>query len=715
MAQSSQMASSPSGVAARRALEAVPEGALPADRYSDRELSWLAFNNRVLDLAKDQGRVPLLERAKFLAIFSSNLDEFFMVRVAGLKRRIAAGVAVPSVTGQMPRDLHDAILNRAQELVADQSRTFHEVVRPELAENGIEVLTWPELEAAEKDRMRGLFAERIFPVLTPLAVDPSHPFPYISGLSINLAVQLQHPLTGAHQFARIKVPSILSRFINLGGGRFLPLEEVISRHLDQLFIGMRVVEYTTFRVTRNEDLEVEEDDAENLLFALEKELLRRKVGRPPVRLEVQDDISERMLDRLITELDISEKEVFRMPAPLDLTGLFSLGGIDREDLSYPNFLPITHPHLAEVETAQPADMFAALRKRDVLLQHPYDSFATSVQRFIEQAAADPQVLAIKQTLYRTSGDSPIVDALIEAALAGKQVLAVVEIKARFDEQNNIAWARKLEKYGVHVVYGMVGLKTHCKLSLVVRDEQESLRRYAHIGTGNYNPKTARQYEDMGLLTSNPVVTEDVARLFNHLSGVTHNTDYRRLLVAPHGVRQGLLERIQNEIDNQEAGLPAGIRIKVNSLVDEAITDALYRASNAGVPVDLWVRGICTIRPGVVGLSENIRVRSILGRFLEHSRLFWFANGGRPTVGLGSSDLMHRNLDRRVEVVVSITHQAHIAQIERLFDLAFADDTVSWQLHDTTWVERSRDDRGEPLVDMQALLVAETAKRRASAK
>ncbi|MGJ6979920.1 RNA degradosome polyphosphate kinase [Aestuariimicrobium soli] len=700
-------------IAARRALESSPEGSLPADRYSDRELSWLAFNNRVLDLAKDSLRVPLLERAKYLAIFSSNLDEFFMVRVAGLKRRIAAGVAVPSVTGQMPRDLHDAILSRAQELVAEQSRTFHEVVRPELAANGIEVLRWEELNAAEKDRMRSLFAERIFPVLTPLAVDPSHPFPYISGLSINLAVWLQHPLTGAHQFARIKVPSILSRFINLGGGRFLPLEEVIRRHLDQLFIGMRVVEHTTFRVTRNEDLEVEEDDAENLLFALEKELLRRKVGRPPVRLEVQDDISEQMLERLMAELDVSAKEVFAMPAPLDLTGLFSLGGVDREDLSFPNFLPITHPHLAEVESARPADMFAALRKRDVLLQHPYDSFATSVQRFIEQAAADPQVLAIKQTLYRTSGDSPIVDALIEAALAGKQVLAVVEIKARFDEQNNIAWARKLEQYGVHVVYGMVGLKTHCKLSLVVRDEAETLRRYAHIGTGNYNPKTARQYEDIGLLTSNPIITEDVAQLFNHLSGVTHNTDYRRLLVAPHGVRQGLLERIQTEIDNHAAGLPAGIRIKVNSLVDEAISDALYRASNAGVPVDLWVRGICTIRPGVPGLSENIRVRSILGRFLEHSRLFWFANAGRPSVGIGSSDLMHRNLDRRVEVVVSITNQAHVAQIERLFDLAFADDTVSWQLDDTTWTEHSRDSEGAALVDMQELLVTETAGRRAS--
>ncbi|MEL4358582.1 MULTISPECIES: RNA degradosome polyphosphate kinase [unclassified Luteococcus] len=684
---------------------------LPSNRYSDREMSWLAFNNRVLDLAKDQLRIPLLERAKFLAIFSSNLDEFFMVRVAGLKRRIDAGVAVPSVTGQMPRDLHDSILARAQELVAEQARVFADEVRPQLADNGIVILRWDELTAAEKDQMRTLFSERIFPVLTPLAVDPSHPFPYISGLSINLAVLLKNPLTGQRQFARVKVPTILSRFIKLGEGRFLPLEEIISRHLDQLFSGMQVLEHTTFRVTRNEDLEVEEDDAENLLFALEKELLRRKVGRPPVRLEVQDDIDDTMLELLMSELDVKEKEVFRLPAPLDLTGLFSLADVDRDDLKYPNFLPITHPDLAEVETAKPADMFAALKKREVLLHHPYDSFATSVQRFLEQAAADPKVLAIKQTLYRTSGDSPIVDALIEAALAGKQVLAVVEIKARFDEQNNIAWARKLEKYGVHVVYGMVGLKTHCKLCLVVRDDGDGLRRYAHIGTGNYNPKTARMYEDMGLLTSNPIITDDVARLFNHLSGMTQETNYRRLLVAPHSIRKGLIERIENEIANKQAGRTAGIKIKVNSLVDEAVTDALYRASQAGVPVDLWVRGICTIKPGVPGLSENIRVRSVLGRFLEHSRIFWFANDGNPTVGIGSADLMHRNLDRRVEVMVGITNHRHIAEIEQMFATAFDEGTVSWQLVDTQWTPHTTDEYGQPLVDLQELEIQHTAQRR----
>lgn len=684
---------------------------LPEGRYSDRELSWLAFNERVLDLARDAERIPLLERAKFLAIFSSNLDEFFMVRVAGLKRRIDAGVAVPSVAGMLPRELHDAILARTHDLVSEQSRVFAEEVRPGLVDEGIEILRWAELSDDEKGRMRTLFSERIFPILTPLAVDPSHPFPYIRGLSINLAVMLANPITGAEQFARVKVPSVLPRLVNLGEGRFLPLEEIISRHLDQLFTGMHVLQHTTFRVTRNEDLEVEEDDAENLLFALEKELLRRKVGRPPVRLEVQDDISAEMLELLTRELDIRDKEVFRLPAPLDLTGLFSLADVDRDDLSYPNFLPITHPHLAKVETARPADMFAAIRRRDVLVHHPYDSFATSVQRFIEQAAQDPQVLAIKQTLYRTSGDSPIIDALVDAAEAGKQVLAVVEIKARFDEQANITWARLLERAGVHVVYGMVGLKTHCKLAMVIRDEGEGLRRYAHIGTGNYNPKTARQYEDLGLLTSNPIITEDVARLFNHLSGMTAEKRYRRLLVAPESIRSGIIDAIEHEIDNKKAGLPAGVRIKVNSIVDERVIDALYRASRAGVPVDLWVRGICSIRPGVPGLSENIRVISILGRFLEHSRIFWFANGGRPMVAIGSADLMHRNLDRRVEALVGLSNKQHVAEVEEIFDMAFDPGTVSWHLQDRTWIEVSRGPDGIPLSDLQEELIRRTRDRR----
>jgi polyphosphate kinase len=709
-----------SSIALQRPVEPSADGLeeftpmLPPDRFLDRELSWLNFNNRVLDLAKDKLRVPLLERAKFLAIFASNLDEFYMVRVAGLKRRIAAGVAVPTVSGLMPRDVHLAILNQTRALVAEHARVFTEEIRPELVKEGIEILRWDELTGAEKDRMNELFAERIFPVLTPLAVDPSHPFPYISGLSINLAVLVRNPETGARQFARVKVPTVLPRFLLLSEGRFVALEDVIARHLDQLFSGMHVVQHHTFRVTRNEDVEVEEDDAENLLLALEKELLRRKVGRPPVRLEVEGDIDPKMLELLVGELDISEREVFHVPGPLDLRGLFSLADIDRAELKFPAFLPSTHPHLAEVETAKPADMFAALKQRDVLLHHPYDSFATSVQRFIEQAADDPQVLAIKQTLYRTSGDSPIIDALIEASEAGKQVLALVEIKARFDEQANIAWARRLEQHGCHVVYGLLGLKTHCKLSLVVRDEPDGLRRYAHIGTGNYNPKTARMYEDTGLLTANPIITEDIGRLFNHLSGMSQETQYKRLLVAPHGIRTGLIDRINNEIANREDGKPAAIRIKVNSLVDEAISDALYRASQAGVPVDLWVRGICTIRPGVPGLSENIRVISILGRFLEHSRLFWFANDGQPLVGMGSADLMHRNLDRRVEVLASITHPAHIAEIGDLFDIAFDKGTASWELEsDGSWTPHTADPDDRPLLDMQEHLI--NAKRRRRAK
>ncbi len=693
--------------------ERQPKESLPANRFLDRELSWLAFNSRVLDLARDSLRVPLLERANFLAIFASNLDEFYMVRVAGLKRRIAAGVAVPGPSGMLPRELHEAILNRTRELLVEQNRIFHETIRPELAAEGIEILDWAELAEDEKSKMRTLFAERIFPVLTPLAVDPSHPFPYISGLSVNLAVLLKNPHTGARQFARVKVPTNMPRFLSLGQNRFVPIEAVIARQLDQLFAGMQVLEYTTFRVTRNEDLEVEEDDAENLLFALEKELLRRKVGRPPVRLEVQDDINPTMLELLVEELDISEREVFHLPSPLDLRGLFSIASIDREDLRYPAFLPQTNPALAEVETAQPADMFAALKARDVLLHHPYDSFATSVQRFIEQAAADPHVLAIKQTLYRTSGDSPIVDALIEAAQLGKQVLAVVEIKARFDEQANIGWARKLEKAGCHVVYGMVGLKTHCKLAMAVRDEPEGLRRYAHIGTGNYNPKTARLYEDIGLLTANPIITEDVARVFNHLSGMTRETDYRRLLVAPEGIRAGLLRSIAGEVGHAKAGREARIRIKVNSVVDELILDELYRASQAGVKVDLWVRGICTLRPGVEGLSENIRVISVLGRFLEHSRLFWFANDGQPKVGIGSADLMHRNLDRRVEVMASITNRSHIAEIESIFELAFDPGTVSWSLNaDGSWEPHTTDEEGNPLIDMHEHLIAVKSRRRA---
>jgi polyphosphate kinase len=685
-------------------------GDLPEDRFSDRELSWLAFNQRVLELAENE-RVPLLERAKFLAIFASNLDEFYMVRIAGLKRRIAAGVAVRSASGLMPREVLDRSLNSSRELMDRHAQTWRKLVLPALVEKGIDILRWDELEIDEREEMTLFFKERIFPVLTPLAVDPSHPFPYISGLSLNLAVVVRNPDTRGEHFARVKVPPLLPRFVQLAEGRFVPLEDVIATHLDQLFPGMEVIQHHTFRVTRNEDLEVEEDDTENLLVALEKELLRRRFG-PPVRLEVEESIDPKVRALLLSELGVTEAEVFALPGPLDLRGLFAIAALDRAELKYPGFVPSTHPHLAEVETSNPADLFHALNQRDVLVHHPYDSFSTSVQRFIEQAAADPHVLAIKQTLYRTSGDSPIVDALIDAAESGKQVLVLVEIQARFDEQANIKWARKLEQAGCHVVYGVIGLKTHCKLSLVVRDEPDGLRRYVHIGTGNYHPKTARLYEDLGLLTSDRVVTEDVANLFNHLSGFARSSGYRRILVAPQSVRRGLLERIEREVQHHLAGRPARVRIKVNSLVDEAVSDALYRASQAGVPVDLWIRGICTIRPEVPGLSDNIRVRSILGRFLEHSRVFWFENGGEPEVWIGSADLMHRNLDRRVEVLVRLKEQDHVGELGELFDLAFDEGTWSWWLRpDDSWEPRLSGPDGQPLRDLQNVLIATRGRRR----
>jgi polyphosphate kinase len=686
---------------------------LPANRFLDRELSWLGFNRRVLELAEDPA-VPLLERTRFLAIFANNLDEFFMVRVAGLQRRLAAGVAVPAASGMMPREVLEAIWREARELMERHGELFCSELIAALADEKIGVLRWDELHTDEQKRMQDLFTERVFPVLTPLAVDPAHPFPYISGLSLNLAVTIRNPDTGKEHFARVKVPPIFPRFVKLGDQRFVPLEDVIAAHLDQLFPGMEVLEHHAFRVTRNEDLEVEEDDAENLLKALERELQRRRFGSP-VRLEVEQTIDQHVLDLLVSELDVSDSEVFHLPGPLDLTGLHGIADLDRPELKYPAFVPHTHSHLAEVESASPADMFSAISRRDVLLHHPYDSFATSVQRFIEQAAADPHVLAIKQTLYRTSGDSPIIDALIDAAQSGKQVLVLVEIKARFDEQANIRWARKLEQAGCHVVYGLVGLKTHCKLALVVRDEGVGIRRYAHIGTGNYNPKTARMYEDLGLLTADEGITSDISQLFNNLSGFARQRDYQHLFVAPESVRAGLLDRIHREMDHHREGRAARIRIKVNSLVDEAIADALYRASQEGVQVDLWTRGICTLRPGVEGMSDNINVRSVLGRFLEHSRIFWFENGGEPQAWIGSADLMHRNLDRRVEVLVQIPSQSHVRDLGELLDLGFDDGTASWHLHsDGTWERHHLGADGEPLVDLQAVLIAKHRRRREAA-
>ncbi len=679
---------------------------LPDDRFLNRELSWLDFNARVLTLAEDPD-TPLLERAKFLAIFAGNLDEFYMVRVAGLKRRVQMGLPIRSPDGLSTREVLEMIAERAADLVSRHARCFLREVAPALAEEGIRIVRWSDLDPAERDRLRDYFRDKVFPVLTPLAVDPAHPFPYISGLSLNLAVVVRDPEGGHELFARVKVPNNVPRLVAVETSsrayRFLPLEELIAAHLGALFSGMQIVEQHLFRVTRNADLEVEEDRDEDLLQALERELARRRFG-PPVRLEVAATVSDLVLETLVRELDMDSHDVLRVPGPLDLSMLWQVyEGVDRPDLKDRPFVPATHPRFAEGET--PRSVFATLRDGDILVHHPYHSFSTSVQRFIEQAAADPNVLAIKQTLYRTSGDSPVVDALIDAAEAGKQVVVLVEIKARFDEQANIGWARMLEKSGCHVVYGLVGLKTHCKTALVIRQEGNQIRRYAHIGTGNYHPRTARLYEDYGLLTADPEVGADLTDLFNVLTGYSRQTAYRRLLVAPHGVRSGIIERIEREVKHTLEGRPGLVQLKVNALVDEEITDALYRASQAGVRVDLLIRGICTLRPGVPGLSDNIRVRSILGRFLEHSRVFRFGNDGDPEVWIGSADLMHRNLDRRVEALVRVTDPTAAAELDTVLELAMSPQTRAFELlPDGTWRQHSVTDPEHPARDLQTAML-----------
>ncbi len=675
----------------------------PQGRFSERDLSWLSFNERVLDLAQDPN-IPILERARFLAIFVSNLDEFFKVRIAGSKRRIEAGIAVKSAGGMLPRELLAAVLSESYRLQKKHSEIFEKVVRPLLADKDIRIIRWNELTEDEKKSLGTLFIEKIFPVLTPLAVDPAHPFPYISGLSLNLAVVINNPKNDTELFARVKVPPTFPRLINSQGQRFVPLEDVISAHLDLLFPGMKIVQHHTFRVTRNEDVEVEEDEAENLLDALERELTKRKFGAV-VRLEVEEVIDEHVLELLVEELEASENEVFRLPGLLDLRGLNDICSLNRDDLKFAKFIPRTNPQLATIESASAPDVFEALKTRDILLHHPYDSFSTSVQRFLEQASTDPKVLAIKQTLYRTSGDSPIVSSLIEAAHNGKQVLAIVEIKARFDEEANISWAKKLEEAGVHVVYGVVGLKTHAKLSLVIRQENDRIKRYGHLGTGNYHPKTARGYEDLGLLTMNPQITNDMAYLFNLLSGYSTNNEYDKLLVAPHSVRDGIIKRIKREIDNNKSGKPSGIRFKCNSIIDEQTIDALYEASSYGIKVDLVIRGMCALKPGVPGLSENITVRSILGRFLEHSRIYEFTNGGSKEVWIGSADLMHRNLDRRVEALVQLEDKEHVSYLSDLLDLYLNSETAHWLLDKNgSWMKKSLDTFGNPLQDAQEQLI-----------
>ncbi|MCW3492010.1 RNA degradosome polyphosphate kinase [Microbacterium sp. SSM24] len=694
-------------------LDEEQDAQLPEHRYLDRELSWLAFNQRVLELAEDTN-LPVIERANFLAIFASNLDEFFMVRVAGLKRRIVTGLAVPTNVGRAPAEVLADISVEAHRLQLRHAEAWTSQVMPALAEAGVNVVAYDALDAADREALYEYFQAQVFPVLMPLAVDPAHPFPYISGLSLNLAIRIRNARTGRQEFARLKVPPMLPRFVQVpssdGALRYLPLEDLISNHLDDLFPGMEVLDHHAFRLTRNEDVAIEEDESENLIQALEAELLRRRFG-PPIRLEITDDMDEVTLELLIRELDITAQEVYRLPGPLDLRGLFDLR-IDRPDLKFKPHVPTTAMAFQPGDNNERPDVFASIRKGDVLVHHPYESFATSVQAFLEQAAKDPHVLAIKQTLYRTSGDSPIVEALIDAAEAGKQVLALVEIKARFDEANNILWARKLEKAGVHVVYGLVGLKTHCKLALVIREEGGVLRSYSHIGTGNYNPKTSRIYEDFGLFTVDDQVGRDLTRLFNELSGYAIEKKFKRLLVAPLHLRKGLLRLIDKERRNALAGKPASVRIKVNSMVDEQIIDALYRASQAGVKVDVWVRGICSLKPGVPGMSENIRVRSILGRYLEHSRIFSFHNDGDPQLYIGSADMMHRNLDRRVEALVRVTAPAHVKELGDFFDLAMSDSSSSWHLGpDGEWIRHNVGEDGHLLVDVQDRTMTTVQRRR----
>jgi len=658
-------------------------------RFTNREQSRLDFGMRLLELAEDDG-VKLLERTKFLAIFSELLDEFFQVRVAALEDQVAAGVRTRSVDGLRPGEQLKLIRTRVEELVKRQDRIFLDQIVPALADAGVRLSDWSSLDEDDRKYMVDVFQRQIFPVLTPLAVDPGHPFPYISNLSLNLVVEVQDPSTGERRIARVKVPTVLPRFVVMPDGeRFVPLEQVIAAQIDTLFPGMKVGVHYAFRVTRNADLALEEDEADDLLVAIEMELRRRRFGRA-LRLEVGLDMTDDLVELLASELEVAPDGVYRVEAPLDLGGLWAVYGLDRPDLHEDTWTPMTPPRLATASN-EPTEFFAMLRERDVLVHHPYDSFATSVEAFIAQAAEDPDVLGIKQTLYRTGGDSPIVASLIRAQENGKQVTAIVELKARFDEEANIGWARALEEVGVHVVYGMVGLKTHSKTALVLRREEDGVRHYCHVGTGNYNSKTARMYEDIGLLTAAPDIGADVGNLFNYLTGFSRHADYRQIIVSPVTTRKRMLSMIEEQAD---AGPQGRIVLKLNGLTDAAMIDGLYRASGAGVPIDLAIRGLCRLRPGIPELSENIRVRSLVGSFLEHSRIYQF--GGPPldpTAGpglplkiyIGSADFMGRNLDRRVEVIVPVRDPDLQGRLFEMLDLVFADETNSWALgSDRRW-------------------------------
>ena len=688
-----------------------------SDRYLNRELSWLDFNARVLALA-EEAEAPLLERAKFLAIFANNLDEFFQVRIAGLKDQVAAAVTVPSPDGRTPGQQLDEVRRAVVDLI-DRHVTAYTDLAKGLADHGIEVVGIDELTEAQRGELNRVFEDRIFPVLTPLAVDPSHPFPYISNLSLNLAVIVSDPHTGQRRFARVKVPPLLPRFVSVtgspsddaGGATFVPLEQLIAAHLGRLFSGMDVVEHHAFRVTRNADLTLEDEEADDLLALVEIELRRRRFGRT-VRVEVEPSMTAEVRELLVRELELSPEDLYDVQGPLDLSGLWALYALDRPDLKDPPHIPATPRRLAPHDD-EPLDLFEVIRERDVLVHHPYESFTASVEAFIKQAASDPHVLAIKQTLYRTSSDSPIVKSLIRAAERGKQVAALVELKARFDEQANVAWARALEEAGVHVVYGLVGLKTHSKTALVVRQEPDGIRRYVHIGTGNYNSKTASIYEDLGLLSCDPDLGADLTDLFNLLTGYSRQTRYRKILLAPTSLRHRIVELIGEEAEAARRGGRGRIVMKMNSLVDPKVIDALYDASAAGVDVDLVVRGICCLRPGVAGLSEHIRVKSIVGRFLEHSRIYAFGDGEERPVRylIGSADMMPRNLDRRVEVCVQVDERHARERLAEVLEANLSDDRLSWTLQaDGSWVRVEPADPEHPFNTHQFL--AERTQRRA---
>ncbi len=691
------------------------------ERFTNKELSRLDFLFRLLDLAEDT-RLPLLEQVKFMAIFAEGLDEFFQVRVSGLQDKLVAGVRARSVDGLRPGEQLMAIRARVEKLVARQDAIFLNVLVPALSDAGIRLSDWTSLDDDDRSYLVDVFDRQIYPVLTPLAVDPGHPFPYISNLSLNLLVEVEDPSTGDERIARVKVPPSLPRFIVMPDGeRFVPLEQVIAAHLHTLFPGMTTGEHDTFRVTRNADLALEEDEADDLLVAVEMELRRRRFGTA-VRLEITSAADPALIERLRAELDVPPDGVYTLDAPIDLSGLWAVYGLDRPDLHAETWTPMTPPYLATAGN-EPSDLFGVLRDRDVLVHHPYDSFATSVEAFVAQAADDPDVLGIKQTLYRTSGDSPIVASLIKAAEGGKQVAAIVELKARFDEQANIGWAKALEQVGVHVVYGLVGLKTHSKTVLVLRREDDGIRRYCHVGTGNYNSRTAAIYEDLGLLTSDEDIGADVGDLFNYLTGYSRQSQFREIFVAPVTLRERVLELMARQT---EAGPAGRIVLKVNGLTDPEMIDALYAASRAGVLVDLAVRGMCCLRPGVRGLSETIKVRSIVGQFLEHSRIYRFGGsaGGAPhpdgadvpsplplELYIGSADLMERNLDRRIEVLTPVRDLELQGRLLEILDLVFTDDVNAWTLHaDGSW-ERLTPVKGIDSQRRLKELAVERARRR----